>query len=31
LWKTPELVQRASGEALNLKHFRVHLEGRYAE
>ena len=28
-WKTPELVQRASGEALNPAHFRAHLEARY--
>ena len=26
---TPELVQRASGEALNPQHFRRHLEQRY--
>jgi carboxypeptidase Taq len=26
---TPELVQRASGEALNPQHFRRHLETRY--
>jgi carboxypeptidase Taq len=29
LWDTPELVQRASGEALNPLHFRTHLETRY--
>ena len=29
LWPTPELVQRASGEALNPQHFRRHLEQRY--
>ena len=28
-WETPELVQRASGEALNPAHFRRHLESRY--
>ncbi len=28
-WETPELVQRASGEALNPQHFRKHLEARY--
>ena len=28
-WDTPELVQRASGEALNPAHFRKHLEARY--
>ncbi|SEK95939.1 carboxypeptidase Taq [Roseateles sp. YR242] len=28
-WETPELVQRASGEALNTAHFRRHLESRY--
>ena len=28
-WETPELVQRASGEALNPAHFRAHLESRY--
>ncbi|MBY0265837.1 MAG: carboxypeptidase M32 [Burkholderiales bacterium] len=28
-WSTPELVQRASGEALNPAHFRGHLERRY--
>lgn len=28
-WETPELVHRASGEALNPAHFRAHLEGRY--
>lgn len=28
-WTTPELVQRASGEALNPAHFRRHLENRY--
>ncbi len=28
-WDTPELVQRASGEALNPAHFRAHLETRY--
>jgi carboxypeptidase Taq len=30
LWETPELVMKASGEALNPGHFRKHLEGRYA-
>ena len=29
-WDTPELVRRASGEALNPAHFRAHLEARYA-
>ena len=29
LWETPELVRRASGEALNPQHFRRHLEARY--
>jgi carboxypeptidase Taq len=29
LWSTPELVGRASGEALNAKYFRRHLETRY--
>ena len=28
-WDTPELVARASGEALNPQHFRAHLEARY--
>jgi carboxypeptidase Taq len=28
-WETPQLVQRASGEALNPAHFRAHLEARY--
>lgn len=28
-WETPELVRRASGEALNPAHFRTHLERRY--
>lgn len=28
-WETPELVRRASGEALNPAHFRAHLESRY--
>jgi hypothetical protein len=28
-WETPELVQRASGEALNPAFFRAHLESRY--
>ena len=28
-WETPELVIRASGEALNPAHFRAHLEARY--
>jgi carboxypeptidase Taq len=28
-WDTPELVTRASGEALNPRHFRAHLEARY--
>jgi carboxypeptidase Taq len=30
LWETPELVLKASGEALNPTYFRKHLEGRYA-
>jgi len=30
-WETPELVRRASGEALNPAHFRVHLEARYLD
>jgi carboxypeptidase Taq len=29
LWTTDELVQRASGEALNPAHLRAHLERRY--
>jgi carboxypeptidase Taq len=28
-WDTPELVRRASGEALNPAHLRAHLEARY--
>jgi carboxypeptidase Taq len=28
-WDTPELVRRASGEALNPRHLRTHLETRY--
>jgi carboxypeptidase Taq len=28
-WETPELVRRATGEALNPSHFRTHLEHRY--
>ena len=28
-WETPELVQRASGEALNPAHFKAHLQSRY--
>jgi carboxypeptidase Taq len=28
-WETPELVRRASGEALDPAHFRRHLESRY--
>jgi carboxypeptidase Taq len=28
-WDTPELVRRASGEALNPGHLRTHLETRY--
>jgi carboxypeptidase Taq len=28
-WETPELVQRASGEALNPAHFEAHLRQRY--
>jgi carboxypeptidase Taq len=28
-WETPELVRRASGEALDPAHFRAHLETRY--
>ncbi len=31
LWDTPELVRRASGEALNPQHFRSHLERRYLQ
>jgi carboxypeptidase Taq len=31
LWDTPELVRRASGEALNPQHFRAHLEARYLD
>jgi carboxypeptidase Taq len=31
LWETPELVRRASGEALNPRHFRAHLEARYVQ
>lgn len=31
LWDTPELVRRASGEALNPQHFRKHLEMRYLD
>ncbi|MEQ1772986.1 MAG: carboxypeptidase M32 [Burkholderiales bacterium] len=30
-WETPELVVRASGEALNPAHFRAHLEQRYLQ
>jgi carboxypeptidase Taq len=30
LYETPELVRRASGEALDPRHFRAHLENRYA-
>jgi carboxypeptidase Taq len=29
-WETRELVQRATGETLNPRHFRAHLENRYA-
>lgn len=29
LWETPELVRRASGEALNPQYFREHLDRRY--
>ncbi|MDO8250001.1 MAG: carboxypeptidase M32 [Rhodoferax sp.] len=29
-WETGVLVQRATGEALNPRHFRAHLENRYA-
>jgi len=29
-WETPELVRRASGETLDVAHFRRHLEARYA-
>ena len=28
-WETPELVRRASGEALNPAHFKAHLQTRY--
>jgi carboxypeptidase Taq len=28
-WETPELVRKASSEALNPAHFRAHLEARY--
>jgi len=28
-WRTPELVQRATGESLNPVHFRAHLQQRY--
>ena len=28
-WETPELVQQASGSALDLGHFKAHLERRY--
>lgn len=28
-WDTPELVRRASGEALNPAHFKAHLQSRY--
>jgi len=28
-WETPELVRRASGEALNPAYFKMHLEARY--
>jgi carboxypeptidase Taq len=28
-WSTPELIERATGEPLNAKHFREHLEERY--
>jgi len=28
-WETPELVERASGEALNAEYLRAHLEQRY--
>ena len=28
-WETPELVRRATGETLNPRHFRTHLEQRY--
>lgn len=31
LWDTPELVRRASGDALNPQHFRTHLEMRYCK
>ena len=30
-WETPELVRRASGEALNPAHFRAHLQTRYLQ
>ncbi|XBV08512.1 carboxypeptidase M32, partial [Chromobacterium phragmitis] len=29
LWRTDELVSRATGEALNPAHYRAHLEARY--
>ncbi|WP_265517714.1 carboxypeptidase M32 [Nitratireductor luteus] len=29
LWTTPELVERSTGEPLNVAHFRRHLEKRY--
>ncbi|TKT75390.1 carboxypeptidase M32 [Aquamicrobium sp. LC103] len=28
-WSTPELIERATGEPLNVDHFRRHLEARY--
>ena len=28
-WSTPELIERATGETLNVAHFREHLERRY--
>src|SRR5262249_28878833 len=28
-WDTPELVRRATGEALDARHFRKHLQARY--
>ena len=30
-WETPELVRRATGQALNPRHFRTHLEQRYLQ
>ena len=28
-WSTPELIERATGEPLNAKHFKAHLRARY--